>query len=136
MQASTYIQPDKSTEENAIVRMFSWWNDAFIDPKGFTPINFSEHYTDKAVLIVNGRLRGKGLEELACHYCTLQANFTLIQMELPVLDSFSCHDRAFVQCVTKANRGDEWLHEEAMAVATLENGKIALLKVIGRPIDQ
>lgn len=124
-----------AASENAIVRMFEWWNSAFADPAGFTPEAFGQHYTDDGELVVNGQLRGTGLEALARHYRGLQAKFDSIRMELPVIDHFATADRAFVQCVTRATEGDETIREEAMAVATLVSGKIALLKVIGRRLD-
>lgn len=120
---------------NAIVRMFEWWNSAFADPAGFSPEAFGRHYTDDAELVVNGQLRGKGLDALARHYQSLQAKFDSIQMELPVIDHFAAGDRAFVQCVTRATQGEETVREEAMAVATLSSGKMALLKVTGRRME-
>lgn len=115
--------------------MFEWWNSAFADPAGFSPEAFGRHYTDDAELVVNGQLRGKGLDALARHYQSLQAKFDSIQMELPVIDHFAAGDRAFVQCVTRATQGEETVREEAMAVATLSSGKMALLKVTGRRME-
>jgi len=124
-----------SPSENAIVRMFEWWNRAFSDPEGFTPEAFGRHYTDAAELVVNGQVRGKGLDALATHYQMLQNEFGSIQMELPVIDSFCCGDRAFVQCVTRAVREGQVVREEAMAVATVSARKLSRLEVIGRRLD-
>ena len=116
---------------NPIVGMFEWWNGEFLDPEGFSPDEFRLHYTEDALLIVNGNLRGQGLDALSRHYRKLQAEFDSIQMELPVLDEFVCRDRAFVQCVTRAERSGELVREESMAVATIGPEGISLLKVIG-----
>jgi hypothetical protein len=123
--------PQDVSTVNPIVQMFEWWNRAFTEPDGFTPDGFRQHYTDTAELIVNGQLRGTGPEAIARHYRTLQASFDLIQMELPVIDSFECGNRAFVQCVTRATRNGEVVREEAMAAATLSSGRMSLLKVLG-----
>lgn len=121
--------------KNAIIRMFEWWNGAMLVPTLFTPEAFSNYYTDDAKLIVNGNLRGQGLDALARHYRALRVDFSSIQMELPVLDSFEGEGRAFVQCITRAVRDGETSREEAMAAATLAGGKISLLQVIGRKLD-
>ena len=132
---SAHRDNTSDSSANPIVRMFEWWNSAFADPAGFTPEAFGRHYTDDAELVVNGQLRGKGLEALARHYQGLQAKFDSIQMELPVIDHFAAGDRAFVQCVTRATQAEETVREEAMAVATLSSGKMALLKVTGRRME-
>lgn len=116
---------------NPIVSMFEWWNIAFTRVDGFTPEAFARHYTDSAELIVNGQSRGKGLEALARHYRGLQGSFESIAMELPVIDSFECGNRAFVQCVTRAVRDGAIVREEAMATATLSSQRIQLLTVLG-----
>ncbi|MEX1146743.1 MAG: nuclear transport factor 2 family protein [Sphingomonadales bacterium] len=128
--------PDADTgPENPIVRMFTWWNRAFGEVDGFTPQAFADHYTSDGELVVNGNLRGRGPEALARHYRNLQDSFDTIRMVLPVIDDFSCTDRAFVQCVTEAVRDGKTIREEAMAAATIRDGRIAHLKVIGRSTD-
>jgi hypothetical protein len=121
--------------ENPIVRMFEWWNAEFSDPEGFSPQAFGLHYCEDARLMVNGNLRGQGYEALSRHYRKLQSEFDSIQMELPVLDQFSCGDRAFVQCVTRAISSGNETREEAMAVAKLSSGRIAFLNVLGRKLE-
>lgn len=119
-------------KDNPIVRMFEWWNAEFTNPEGFAPEGFRLHYSEDARLIVNGNLRGQGLDALSRHYRKLQSEFDSIQMELPVIDEFVCRDRAFVQCITRAERSGELVREESMAVATLTADGMSLLKVIGR----
>ncbi len=125
-----------TADGNPIVRMFTWWNQAFFDKDGYTPDAFSAHYTDDAVLIKNGDVRGEGVEELAEHYRKLQGKFDKIEMLLPVIDQFQVGDRAFVHCVTKAVHGDDIFLEEAMAVATMINNRISRLVIIGRSISE
>ncbi len=120
---------------NPIVAMFEWWNPAFGESDGFPPDAFRPFFTEDARLTVNGNLRGQGLEALSRHYRNLQTQFDSIQMELPVLDEFACGDRAFVQCVTVANRAGEVFREEAMAVAVVSAQRISELRVIGRRLD-
>lgn len=119
-------------KDNPIVRMFEWWNAEFANPEGFAPEGFGLHYSEDARLIVNGNLRGQGLDALSRHYRKLQSEFDSIKMELPVIDEFACRDRAFVQCITRAERAGELVVEESMAVATLTADGMSLLKVIGR----
>jgi len=135
VSSSATRQEGGGPDGNAIVSMFEWWNRAFSDPAGFTPEAFGRHYTDAAELVVNGQLRGKGLDALAAHYRRLQHEFDSIQMELPVIDSFCCGDRAFVQCVTRAVRAGQVVREGAMAVATVSSGKMSRLEVSGRRLD-
>lgn len=125
------MSPKSADADNAIVRMFQWWNDAFGDAGGFSPAAFRAHYTEDAELVVNGNLRGRGPTELAQHYRTLQGRFEVIRMVLPVTDSFACGDRAFVHCVTEATKDGVVTREVAMAAATLRDGLISSLNVIG-----
>jgi ketosteroid isomerase-like protein len=131
-----FSMTDSNTDApaNAIVQMFTWWNGAFRAADGFTPEAFARFYTDDGALIVNGNLRGRGPAALAAHYKRLQEAFDIIQMELPVIDEFNCGNRAFVHCVTVATKGGSTHREEAMATATLQNGRIAVLQVLGRPL--
>lgn len=135
MSTSAQGNVTAAQDKNAIVRMFEWWNGAMMDPNLLTPEAFSNHYTKDAQLIVNGNLRGQGLDALARHYRALRVDFESIQMVLPVLDSFESAGRAYVQCITHAVRGGETVREEAMAAATVCGGKISLLNVIGRKLD-
>jgi hypothetical protein len=122
-------------KENPIIRMFEWWNAEFRNPQGFAPEAFRLHYREDARLIVNGNLRGEGVDALSRHYRRLQSEFDSIQMELPVIDEFACDDRAFVQCITRAERSGELVREESMAVATLTTEGMSLLKVIGHRLS-
>ncbi|MEJ8567969.1 hypothetical protein [Elongatibacter sediminis] len=121
--------------DNPIVRMFEWWNTAITRPDGFTPEAFGNHFSADARLIVNGDLRGQGLDALARHFRNIQAEYDSVAMELPPLDTFACDGRAFVQVVTRAVRDGKVLREESMAVATLDGDRMSLLKVIGRSLD-
>lgn len=122
-------------KHNPIIQMFEWWNKEFRNPQGFAPDAFRLHYREDARLIVNGDLRGEGIDALSRHYRRLQSEFESIQMELPVIDEFACHDRAFVQCITRAERAGGVVREESMAVATLTGEGMSLLKVIGHRLS-
>lgn len=117
--------------DNIIVCMFQWWNEAIRDPNGFTPEAFARFYTEDAQLIVNGNLRGTGLEALARHYRRVQEIAPTAQMVLPVEEEFTAPDRAFVHVFELVAEGDEETRRECMAYAVVEGGKMKLLRVVG-----
>ena len=116
---------------NIIEEMFAWWNEAMLDPDGFTAEGFGRFYTRDARLIVNGQLRSDSLESMAAHYRRIQAMPATVQMALPVDDAFATDDRAFVHCRTIVEPEEgERIEEEAMAFATISEGRMTMLRVV------
>ncbi|MCC5863018.1 MAG: hypothetical protein JJT93_14045, partial [Gammaproteobacteria bacterium] len=68
--------------------MFEWWNEAYQDPEGFTPEAFARYYTEDAVMIINGNLRGVGPVALARHFRNIQAATEAVEIELPFDQGF------------------------------------------------
>ncbi len=116
--------------QNPIVAMFGWWNDAMRDPTLLTPENFARFYTDDGRLIVNGALRATGPDALTTHYRAIAARCEEVAMVLPVEEGFTMPDRAFVHCRTHVVVEGQQAAEEAMAYAVIEDGRIALLRVV------
>lgn len=115
---------------NLIEEMFAWWNEAMREPAGLTAGSFSRYYTDDARLVVNGNLRACGPEALAAHYRGVAARCDEVAMVLPVEEAFATADRAFVHCRTHVVIDGVEAAEEAMAYAVIEDGRIALLRVV------
>lgn len=115
---------------NAIEAMFAWWNEAMADPVRLTAAEFARFYTGDARLIVNGNLRAIGPEALAAHYRGVAERLDEVAMALPVEAAFATPNRAFVHCRTRVVANGVHATEEAMAYATLEEGRIGLLRVV------
>ncbi|WP_157219953.1 nuclear transport factor 2 family protein [Flavisphingomonas formosensis] len=115
---------------NLIEEMFAWWNEAMRTPELLTAENFARFYTADGRLIVNGNLRATGPAALASHYAAIAARCEEVAMVLPVEEGFATADRAFVHCRTHVVAEGKQAAEEAMAYAVVEDGRIALLRVV------
>lgn len=121
------------SDTNVLGRMFEWWNDAYTSSSGFTPQAFGAYFTADATLTVNGALRGRGLAALAQHFVGIKASTTHVVIERPAVAEFVSADgrhacsHHFVSATLGGKRG----RERVMAVATLHEGKIATLDVVG-----
>jgi hypothetical protein len=133
--AQTFSQP---TANDVLTRMFRWWDQAFKDPKGFTPEAFGQYFTDDAVMRINGTDRAKGLEALAARFRMIQSRASAVEIKLPFVEAFSSPDgsKIFTYHLIDAVDGGKPGHEMVMGYAELKGGKIALinfLSVEGEP---
>lgn len=115
---------------NPIEEMFAWWNEAMRAPELLTAENFARFYTADGRLVVNGALRATGPAALADHYRAVASRCDEVAMVLPVEQAFATTDRAFVHCRTHVVAAGAEAAEEAMAYAVVEDGRIALLRVV------
>lgn len=116
--------------DNIILRFFTWWNGAMAGPEPLQAEGFEPFFHDNGQLIVNGNLRAIGPEQLAVHYQAIADRLDLVEMVLPVEQSFATENRAFVHCRTRARLGDTQSAEEAMAYAIVDGGRMRLLRVV------
>lgn len=116
--------------DDALTRMFEWWNEAFKTPSAFTEQAFREHFTDDAVLIVDGVESAKGITELATHFQRIQANSESVRIVLPFAESFSSGDRIFTYHFVHRRRDGEESCMRAMGYAVMKNEKIALIDLV------
>lgn len=116
--------------EHPIVAFFTWWNGAMRDPAELTPEGFARFFTEDGRLIVNGNLRATGWEAMATHYAAIAARCEEVAMVLPVEEGFATKERAFVHCRTHVIADGKQAAEEAMAYAIVEDGRMALLRVV------
>jgi len=113
--------------------MFDWWNGAYEATHGFTAEGFGQFFTADATLRVNGQLRGRGLAALAQHFVGIKASTTRVVLERPALAEFASADGRH-ECshhFVSATLGQRQGRERVMVVATLRDGKIATLEVVG-----
>lgn len=121
-----------SQPSNILIGFFEWWNTAMRSESALTAEAFANFFAPHGQLVVNGNFRAQGPDALAIHYQAIKASLDDVQMVLPVEHTFAADNNIFVHCQTRAlDKGVE-RSEDAMAYAKLEDGKIALLKVIGR----
>ena len=117
--------------DNVITRMFTWWNQAYLD-HGFNPTGFAQFFTDDAPFVVDGGVRGTGPAEISAHFQRIRAGTEAVELVMPVQATLSDGETAFVRYQTTFRSADKVGAEECLAVAQLRNGKIAAFEVIGR----
>lgn len=116
--------------DNIIIDFFAWWNTAMAGSDPLQAAGFAPFFHQDGQLIVNGNLRATGPEQLAVHYQAIADRLDLVEMVLPVEQSFATRDRAFVHCRTRARTGETESAEEAMAYALVDDGRMRLLRVV------
>ncbi|MGF7147773.1 hypothetical protein FHS96_001382 [Sphingomonas zeicaulis] len=116
--------------DNPILTFFAWWNGAMAGPAPLQAEGFARFFHDDGQLIVNGNLRASSPEQMAVHYQAIADRLDLVEMVLPVEESFATESRAFVHCRTRARAGETESAEEAMAYAVIDGGKMRLLRVV------
>ena len=113
--------------------MFEWWNEAYQDPEGFTPEAFARYYTEDAVMLINGNLRGVGPVALARHFRNIQAATEEVEIILPFDQGFSDGDRTFTSHLVRSRREGEERWERVVGYALITDGRIALINFVGTP---
>lgn len=116
--------------DNVILDFFAWWNSAMAGPDPLKAEGFARFFHEDGQLIVNGNLRAIGPAELAVHYQAIADRLDLVEMILPVEESFATEGRAFVHCRTRARTGGQESAVEAMAFALVDDGRMRLLRVV------
>ncbi len=118
-----------------LVDMFVWWNHAYKQKDGFTAESFARHFTPDAVMRINGKIRCKGLADLASHFRDIQAETESVVIELPFLDEFASAngDRIFTHHFVDARAKGVDSRERVMGYAAIKNGKISMIDFLSVP---
>ena len=122
----------KPVASDPVSRMFVWWNAAFKDPEGFTPEAFSEHFTEDAVMRINGTNRAKGLTDLAARFRKIQASVQSVEIKVPFVEAFSSPDgsKVFTYHLESAVQDGKESHSMVMGYVEVRGGKIALVNFL------
>lgn len=124
-------------QPDPLVAMFTWWNAAYQDPKGFTAEAFGRYFTPDAVMRINGSDRSKGLADLAEHFRAIQKRTELVVVDLPFIDEFTSAqgDRIFTHHFVRAREQGKDSRERVMGYVTIRDGKISLINFVSIPDD-
>jgi ketosteroid isomerase-like protein len=121
-------------EENALVRMFRWWNEAYV-ADAFTAEAFLQFFTQDAVLTVNGDVRADDVHALAAHFQRIRAATDEAHIELPLQETFVSGVNIFGHYRCRAVAKGVDMTEEVMASVKTRNGRIASFDAISRTLD-
>jgi hypothetical protein len=132
--ASGFVKAGPGTAD-PLVEMFVWWNNAYREKDGFTAESFSRHFTPNAVMRINGKIRSKGVADLAQHFRAIQADTESVVIELPFLDEFTSAkgDRIFTHHFVDARAKGVDSRERVMGYAAIKNGKISMIDFLSVP---
>ncbi len=118
-----------AADDDALVRMFRWWNDAFVTEGGFNQEAFARYWTEDAALIIDGE------DVLTRHFQKIQANTDRVRIELPFEDSFTVGDRIFTHHFIYRRNGQEEGCLRAMGYAETRDGKLSVVNLVRVPYD-
>ena len=123
-----------ASEGDALTRMFRWWNEAY-RMDAFTEEAFAEHFSQDAVMVINGDVRARGLDELAAHFQRVKASTQSVEIELPMDESFTSQDKIFGHYRARARVDGVDTLEDTMASVGTANGRISFFNAISRRIS-
>ncbi|TQV82626.1 hypothetical protein FKG94_07815 [Exilibacterium tricleocarpae] len=113
--------------DNALVRMFSWWNGAIQEPNGFTEAAFRRHFTEQAAIIINGKERVRGIKPMVEHFKRIQASVEAVKIVLPFEEGFASGNRIFTYHLIRSRNNGVSSVSHVMGYAVVEQGRIALV---------
>ena len=113
--------------DNALVRMFTWWNAAIQDPNGFTEAGFRQHFTEDAAIMINGKERVRGIKPLVAHFKRIQASVEFVEIVLPFEEGFESGDRIFTYHLIRSREKGVSSLSHVMGYAIVEQGKLSLV---------
>ena len=121
--------------QDPVSKMFLWWNAAFKDPQGFTPEAFAQHFTEDAVMRINGTTRAKGVVNLAARFRKIQASVQAVEIRVPFVEAFSSPDgsKVFTYHLEDAIEDGKPSHSLVMGYAEIRGGRIALINFLSMP---
>lgn len=122
----------KPVADDALTRMFTWWNAAFKDPQGFTPEAFGRYFTEDAVMRINGTDRARGLVDMAQRFRKIQASVDQVEIKLPFVEAFSSPDgsKIFTYHLESSVSDGKPSRGMVMGYAEVRDGKIALVNFL------
>lgn len=115
---------------NVLVDMFAWWNGAIKREDGFTKEGFARYFTDDAAIVVNNRLRVRGVEAMVEHFRRIQARTDAVEIVLPFEEGFREGDKIFTYHLIRAREDGKESLSHVMGYAVVEGGKLALVNFL------
>lgn len=114
-----------NADQSELERMFIWWNAAMARPDGFTAEGFRQHFTEDAVIAINGEERVKGIEAMVRHFKRIQANTDSVEIVVPFFEKFREGDKLFTYHKSRAVVDGRLEEDLVMGYVVLRDGKIA-----------
>ncbi|MFT5134361.1 MAG: ketosteroid isomerase-like protein [Gammaproteobacteria bacterium] len=120
----------ESSDDDVLVRMFTWWNAAMKDPDGLTEESFRKYYTEDAAIFINARERVRGIKAMVAHFKGIQQRSEYVEIVLPFEEGFESGDRIFTHHKLRAREKGVDRKADLMGYAIVEDGKLALVSLI------
>lgn len=120
---------------DALSRMFLWWNQAFKTPGAYTPENFSKHFTPDATLTLEGRTVINGVDQWATHFQKIQASGAEVEIVVPFKQVFQQGNMIYNYHVIRSRRNGKPSCALAAGHAELRDGKIASIVLVRHTLD-
>lgn len=122
-------------EADAMTRMFTWWNQAFTQPQGFTAEAFSKYFTADAELIIDGKLSAQGIDHLVEHFRRIQVSGLQVHIEVPFKQGFSQGELISTYHVINLRKEGKPLCQLAAGYGVVREGKLAEVNLVRSVTD-
>ncbi|WP_417450310.1 hypothetical protein [Kordiimonas sp.] len=137
VSALLYATPATANQSssNIMVEMFNWWNEAFKIEGSFTPEAFGKHFTDDAVMIIDGSVRATGLKELSRNFNRIQGSVESVIIKMPPIESFRQGDRIFTYHKELVHHQGQDSTGYVMGYVVVRDGKISKINFVNMNED-
>lgn len=132
--ASTSIETVRTND--ALSRMFIWWNRAMAKPGELTRSNFAKHFTPDASLTINGEKVISDIDGWVSHFQRIQAGGGKVEIVVPFKTVFQSKDRIYTYHVIRSIRAGQAMCWLAAGDATLRNGLISSITLVRVTLDR
>lgn len=122
--------------QDALSRMFAWWNGAMATPGGLTREGFAAHFTPDATLTINGVQVIPDLDGWVTHFRRIQASGAKVEIVVPFKTVFEAPGRIYTYHVIRSLREGKAACMLASGDATLRDGRISSITLVRIPLDE
>jgi len=119
-----------ASEASELERMFRWWNGAMARPDGFSAEGFRRHFTEDAVITINGTERVRGIDAMVARFRDIQSSTDSVVVQVPFIEEFRSGEKIFTYHESYAVIDGRAENDLVMGYAVIRDGKIALVNFL------
>ncbi len=125
----------KASDNDPLVAMYAWWNEAIKTPGALTEEAFGRYFTADGAIVINGEVFAKGLPALVEHFRKIQAAGGHTETILPFRHEFRSGNDIYTYQVIDIVRNGATTCLLAAGHAEVRDGKLSLVNLVRAKVD-
>lgn len=119
-----------AVDTDPLSAMFEWWNGNMRDHRPFDRQGFARHFTQDAVLTIDGVDVASGIDAVTRHFKGIQDSGAQVEIVLPFADRIVGKDRIYTYHVIRSRRSGVARCIVAAGHADLEQDRIRRISLV------